>query len=41
VQIGSHGREAAEAGRDQAERAARTALSKLDPQAADEVIRAL
>jgi hypothetical protein len=41
VQIGSHGREAAEAGRDQAEKAARTALSKLDPQAADEVIRAL
>ena len=41
VQIGSHGRAEAEAGRNQAERAARTALSKLDPSAADDVIRAL
>lgn len=41
VQIGSHGKEAAEAGRTQAEKAARTALSKLDPSAADDVIRAL
>ena len=41
VQIGSHGREVAEAGRDQAEKAARTALSTLDPKAADEVMRAL
>jgi hypothetical protein len=41
VQIGSHGREAAEAGRTQAERAARSALSKLDPMAADDVMRGL
>jgi hypothetical protein len=37
VQIGSHGKEAAEAGRTHAEAAARLALGKLDPRAADDV----
>ena len=41
VQIGSHGQEAAEAERTHAERAARVALGKLDPQAADDVIQLL
>ncbi len=41
LQIGSHGKEAAEAGRTQAEKAARTALSKLDPNSADDVMRTL
>lgn len=35
VQVGSSGKEAAEAGRNQAERTARMALGKLDPAAAD------
>jgi hypothetical protein len=37
VQIGSHGKEAVEAERIHAERAARLALGKLDPEAADAV----
>jgi len=41
VQVGSSGKEAAEAGRDKAERTARIALGKLDPAAADDVIKAL
>ena len=41
VQVGSSGKEAAEAGRNQAERAARMALGKLDPAVADEVVKAL
>ncbi len=41
VQVASHGKEAAEAGRAQAENAARVALGKLHPDDADEVIRVL
>lgn len=41
VQVGSSGKEAAEAARNQAERAARMALGKLDPAVADEVVKAL
>ena len=41
VQVASHGKEAAEAGRTQAESAARVALGKLHPDDADEVIRVL
>jgi hypothetical protein len=41
VQIGSAGKEAAENGRAHAERAARLALGKLEPRAADDVVRML
>ncbi len=41
VQAGSSGKETAEAGRAQAERASRLALAKLDPQDAAEVMRLL
>ena len=41
VQIGSAGKEAAENGRAHAERAARLALGKLEPQAADDVVQML
>jgi hypothetical protein len=41
VQIGSAGKEAAETGRAHAERAARLALGKLEPQAAEDVVRML
>ena len=41
VQVGSSGKEAAEAGRVQAERAARIALAKLDPNTANELISIL
>jgi hypothetical protein len=41
AQIGSAGKEAAEAGRTQAEHAARAALAKLDSNAADDVMKAL
>jgi hypothetical protein len=41
VQIGSAGKEAAENGRAHAERAARLALGKLEPQAAEDVVRML
>jgi hypothetical protein len=39
IQAGSSGKEAAEAGRAQAERASRLALAKLDPQDAADVMR--
>ena len=38
VQAASSGKEAAEAGRAQAERAARVALAKLDPHEADDLV---
>jgi hypothetical protein len=38
VQVGSSGKEAAEAGRAQAERAARIALARLEPQEADQIM---
>lgn len=41
VQIGSAGKEAAENGRAHAERAARLALGKLEPQAAEDVVQML
>jgi tetrahydromethanopterin S-methyltransferase subunit C len=41
LQVGSSGKEVAEAGRAQAERVARMALAKLDPREADEVMRYL
>jgi hypothetical protein len=41
VQIGSAGKEAAETGRAHAERAARLALGKLEPQAAEDVVQML
>jgi|SRR6516225_8059718 len=41
VQVGSSGKEAAEAGRTHAEKVTRLALAKLDPAAADEVVKAL
>jgi hypothetical protein len=41
VQIGSAGKEAAENGRAHAERAARLALGKLEPQAAEDIVRLL
>ena len=41
VQIGSHGKEAAEVGRSEAEAAARVALGKLEPEDASEVIQHL
>ena len=41
VQVGSSGKEVAEAGRVQAERAARMALAKLDPLVADELMNLL
>ena len=41
VQVGSSGKEAADAGRNRAERAARMALGKLDPATADEIVKAL
>jgi len=41
VQVGSSGKEAAEAGRSHAEKVTRIALAKLDPAAADEVVKAL
>jgi hypothetical protein len=41
VHIGSAGKESAEAGRAHAEKVARVALGKLDPQAADDIIKAL
>lgn len=41
LQVGSSGKEAAEAGRNQAEKTARVALAKLDPSVADEVTRML
>ncbi len=41
VQVGSSGKEAAENGRAHAERAARLALGKLDPHAAEDVVRML
>lgn len=41
VQIGSAGEEAAENGRAHAERAARLALGKLEPQAAEDVVHML
>ncbi len=39
VQVGSSGKEAAEAGRAHAERATRMALGKLDPNAADDLLK--
>jgi hypothetical protein len=41
VQVGSSGKEAAEAGRTNAERAARMALGKLNPADADDIVKAL
>ena len=41
AQVGSAGKEAAEARRAQAERTARLALGKLDPQAAEDLIKKL
>jgi hypothetical protein len=41
VQVGSSGREAAEARRNNAERAARMALGKLNPADADDIVKAL
>lgn len=41
VQAGSSGKEAAEAGRNNAERAARIALGKLNPADADDIVKAL
>jgi hypothetical protein len=41
VQVGSSGKESAEAGRNNAERAARMALGKLNPADADEIMKAL
>lgn len=41
VQVGSSGKEAAEAGRNHAEQVTRMALAKLDPGVADEVVKAL
>ena len=41
VQVGSSGKEAAEAGRAHAERATRLALGKLDPHAADDILKVM
>jgi hypothetical protein len=41
IQVGSSGKEVAEAGRAQAERAARIALAKMDPLVADELMNLL
>ena len=41
VQVGSSGKEVSEAGRVEAEKAARTAMAKLPPDDAAEVLRAL
>jgi hypothetical protein len=41
VQVGSSGKEAAEAGRERAEHAARTALAKMPREYADEVLSTL
>ena len=41
VQVGSSGKEAAEAGRNNAERAARMALGKLNPADADDIVKSL
>jgi uncharacterized BrkB/YihY/UPF0761 family membrane protein len=41
IQVGSSGKETAEAGRAQAEKTARMALAKLDPNVADEILSLL
>lgn len=41
IQVGSSGKEAAEAGRVQAEKAARLALAKLEPHEADQIMNYL